>query len=181
MTSLFILESFYRNNDHFHAPLLPYPWVQPGGKMSAWQRGEKETSWQSTAYGDISTLIECTSENIFRYRGGQPPGQTSYEIWLILAELAKFLLRQEVECERDAVRERERERETVTLWLWLVPISGQQTGVIILLSLTSSTDMSARYPGRMRGNEPLIEYKHQSWIYSGWPEVSEAQIRNNNK
>ena len=33
--------------------------------MSAWQGGEKETSWQSTAYGDISTLIECTSENIF--------------------------------------------------------------------------------------------------------------------
>ena len=41
--------------------------------MSAWHRGEKETSWQSTAYGDISTLIECTSENIFRYQGA--PGR----------------------------------------------------------------------------------------------------------
>ena len=41
--------------------------------MSAWQGGEKETSWQSTAYGDISTLIECTSENIFRYQGA--PGR----------------------------------------------------------------------------------------------------------
>ena len=41
--------------------------------MSAWQRGGKETSWQSRAYGDISTLIECTaSENIFRYHGGAP-------------------------------------------------------------------------------------------------------------
>ena len=48
--------------------------------MSAWHRGEKETSWQSTAYGDISTLIECTSENIFRYQGAVVVARASYEI-----------------------------------------------------------------------------------------------------